>query len=256
MRIVSLEPSVTAMLFALGAQEHLVAVSEYCHRLVDIGQRPQLAPTWSAQADELAKLAPDLVVVASPYRSESIAALLQAGLNLFCLYPQQLSDLYQHLIWLGGLTGRADKAKEVVARIQADFEAIQGRVKASAARYRPRVYVEMWPQPMMSSSPWVAELVELAGGQFVPARPGRKVTDEEIIAADPEIIVVAWAGVVDPPLSKVTGRASWAEMTAIAQNRIVAVEEIHLNAPGPNLVEGAKQLAQVIHPRELFYDHS
>jgi ABC-type Fe3+-hydroxamate transport system substrate-binding protein len=116
LNIVSLEPSVTAMLFAVGAQEQLVAVSEYCHRLVNIGQRPQLAPTWSAQEDELANLAPDLVIVAPPYRAESIAALLQTGLNLFCLYPRQLSDLYQHLIWLGGLTGRAAKAREVVTQ--------------------------------------------------------------------------------------------------------------------------------------------
>jgi iron complex transport system substrate-binding protein len=101
---------------------------------------------------------------------------------------------------------------------------------------------------MMSSLQWVAELVEIAGGQFVPAWPGRKVTDEEIIAANPEIIVIAWAGVDNPPLSKVRERAGWAEMMAIAQNRVEVVEEIHLNAPGPNLVEGARQLAQVIHP--------
>lgn len=246
-RIVSLEPSVTATLFALGQQARLVAVSEWCDRLVDVGDRPRLPSTWSAKPEDITALSPDLVIASVPYRAETMLELLRARLNLLCLYPQHLEDVYTHIAWLGRLTNAAEKAGQVISRMQADFETLRRQV---AGLRRPRVYVEMWPRPPMSSPAWVAELVEIAGGEFVPTRPGRAVTDEEIRAADPEIIVVAWAGVADPPLQRVIQRAGWEQVSAVRAERVVALDEIYLNAPGPNLVQGAHLLAAAIHPVE------
>ncbi len=250
-RIVSLEPSVTATLFALGQQARLVAVSEWCDRLVDVGDLPRLPSTWSAKPQDIAGLESDLVVASVPYRAETIVELLRAGLNVLCLSPQRLEDAYAHILWLGRLTAAAAEAERVVAEMQAEFEAVRGQV---AGLRRPRVYVEMWPKPPMSSPAWVAELVEIAGGEFVPERPGRHVTAEEVRQADPEIIVVAWAGVADPPLERVLERAGWESVTAVREKRVVTVDEIVLNAPGPNLARGARLLAAAIHPRSLSED--
>jgi iron complex transport system substrate-binding protein len=244
-RIVSLEPSVTATLFAVGRGERLVAVSEWCERLVDVGDLPRLPSTWSAKPEEIAALEPDLVVASVPYRAETIVELLRAGLNVLCLSPQRLADAYAHILWLGRLTDAADEAQRVVAEMQAQFEAIRRQV---AGLPRPRVYVEMWPKPPMSGPGWVAELVEIAGGEFVPQRPGRQVTDEEMRRADPQVIVVAWTGVADPPLERVLERPGWESITAIREGRVVAVDEIALNAPGPNLARAARLLVEAIHP--------
>jgi iron complex transport system substrate-binding protein len=250
-RIVSLEPSVTAILFALNQGKRLVAVSEWCERLADVGDRPRLPSTWSARLEEILPLEPDLVVASVPYRAETMVELLRARLNLLCLYPERLKDVYAHITWLGRLTGAADEAEQVIAGMRADFEAIRQRVTGLR---RPRVYAEMWPKPPMSSPAWVAELVEIAGGRFVPEKPGRAVTDEEIVEADPEIIVVAWAGVAHPPLEQVSQRAGWDQVAAVREGRVVAVDEIWLNAPGPNLARGARLLADLIHP-ELAASH-
>jgi iron complex transport system substrate-binding protein len=250
-RIVSLEPSVTAILFALGQGKRLVAVSEWCERLADVGDRPRLPSTWSARPEDILRLEPDLVIASVPYRAETIVELLRARLNLLCLYPERLQDVYAHIVWLGRLTDAADEAARVIARMQADFEAIRQQV---AGLRRPCVYVEMWPKPPMSSPGWVAELVEIAGGEFVPKEPGRAVTDEEIIQADPEIIVVAWAGVAHPPLEQVSQRAGWDQVNAVREGRVVAVDEIWLNAPGPNLARGAQLLADAIHPELVASD--
>lgn len=241
-RIVSLEPSVTATLFALGQQARLVAVSEWCDQLVEVGDRPRLSSTWSAAPEDIAPLSPDLVIGSVPYRAETITNLLQAKLNVLCLYPERLADVYRHIAWLGRLTDATEEAKQVINQMEAEFNDIR---RQAAELDRPRVYVEMWPKPPMSGPGWVAELVEIAGGQFVPARPGRTITDEEIREADPEVIVVAWAGVADPPLERVTQRPGWEQVGG----RVVAVDEIYLNAPGPNLAEGARLLATAIHPR-------
>lgn len=247
-RIVSLEPSVTAILFALGQQARLVAVSKWCDHLVNVGDRPCLPSTWSAWPEEIAPLSPDLVITSVPYRTKTIVGLLRAGLDVLCLCPQRLEDVYAHITWLGRLTDAADEAERVITQMQADFGAIRQRV---AGLHRPRVYVEMWPKPPMSSPTWVAELVEIAGGQFVPEQPGRAVADDEVIAANPEFIVVAWAGVAHPPLDRVARRPGWDQVSAVREACVVAVDEIWLNAPGPNLARGARLLAAVIHP-EVF----
>ncbi|MFQ5856522.1 MAG: ABC transporter substrate-binding protein [Anaerolineae bacterium] len=247
-RIVSLEPSVTAILFALGQQARLAAVSEWCDRLVDVGDRPRLPSTWSAKPEDIVALSPDLVIASVPYRAEAITDLLQAKLNVLCLRPQHLADTYAHIAWLGRLTDAVEEAEQVISQMQADFEAIRRQV---AGLHRPRVYVEMWPKPPMSSPDWVGELVEIAGGEFVPAKPGRAVTDDEIREADPEIIAVAWAGVTDPPLQRVIQRSGWDQVSAVLEGRVMAVDEIYLNAPGSNLVHGARLLADAIHP-EVF----
>ena len=168
-RIVSLEPSVTAILAALGQMERVTAVSAYCHQLVEVGDRPRLPSTWSVKVEEVLPLEPDLVIVSVPYAAETITALLKAKLNVLCLYPQTLADVYAHIAWLGGLTGTAVRAEEVIAEMQTTLTGLAGK----GGGQRPRVYVEMWPKPAMCSVEWVAELVELAGGEFVPRPAGR-----------------------------------------------------------------------------------
>ena len=242
-RIVSLEPSITSIIVALGQQDRLVAVSRYCDQLAEVGTLPRIPSTWSADTQAIMALTPDLVIASVPYQAEGVVALLQAGLNVLCLYPRCLADVYTHIIWLGGLTGVSEQANRVVTQMQTDLEVIH---QENSRRSQPRVYVEMWPKPTMSSPLWVAELVDIAGGIFVPETPGRQVSTHEMCQVDPEIIIIAWAGVGEPNLTPIKQRAGWENITALQTGRVVAVDEIYLNAPGPNLVEGAQQLAAKI----------
>lgn len=243
-RIVSLEPSITATLVALGQRQRLVAVTRYCLRLADVAGLPQLETTWSVKADEVAALAPDLVIAATPYQAGKIDELLKARLNVLCLYPQSLADVYAHLILLGRLCEASSQAETIVAEMQATFAELQ---RQAAGQPRRRVYVEEWPKPLITAAPWIAELVALLGGEVVPQPPGRQVSEQEVIEADPEIIILNWAGVdkIDP--ARVLGRAGWEQVSAIRAGRVVAVNEIWLNAPGPNLAEGARQLWQALY---------
>jgi iron complex transport system substrate-binding protein len=243
-RIVSLEPNATSILFALDRADCVVGVSKWCNRLVDIGDRPRLSTTWCAQAKEIVALSPDLVIASVPYRSESVCELLQAGLDVLCLYPRRLQDVYRHIICLGRLTDAAAEAERLVASMEADLASVRAEARGLP---RPRVYAEMWPDPMMSSPAWVAELIEIAGGEFVPGEPGRQVTHEEILQADPEVILVAWAGIAQPSLAEVTSRPGWHATSAVRSGRVFDVDEILLNVPGPNLVRAAQLLLARIH---------
>jgi iron complex transport system substrate-binding protein len=244
-RIVSLEPSVTAIIAALGRLDCVVGVSPWCDGLVDVGDRPRLSTTWCANAAEITALDPDLVIASVPYRAEAVCELLQAGLDLLCLYPQHLEDVFGHVTLLGRLTDAAAQAEQLVADMQAKFSDIRARTRDLA---RPRVYVEVWNDPLMSAYPWVADLVDIAGGQFVPPRPGRRVTEQEVLASEPQIIVVAWAGIADPSPDQVCRRPGWDQLEAVREGRVLAINEILVNAPGPNLVEGARLLLACVHP--------
>ena len=238
-RIVSLEPSITCTLLALGQRSRLVGVSPYCQRLVDVGTLPQLSSTWSLKAEEVAALAPDLVLTATPYRAGKIDDLLRKGLNVLCLYPQRLKDVYQHIHWLGGLCGVPQRADEITTRMQQRLTELGAR---TTGRKGQRVYVESWANPFFCGAGWIADIVELLGGQTVPASPGEQVQEEDILAAGPELILMNWAGVEHLDPQEILKRPAWQKLTAIRQGRVYAMNEILLNAPGPNLVQGAEQI--------------
>jgi iron complex transport system substrate-binding protein len=238
-RIVSLEPSVTATLCALGQRDLLVGVTRYCSRLADVEGIPQVEITWSVDAAQVAALRPDLVIAGTPYRAGKIDELLQRKIPVLCLYPQTLADVHNSIDWLGRLCGVPDRAQALVDKMQTTLADLTEQAKKLPSQ---RVYVETWPNPLFTGEPWIAEIVSALGGNFVPMPPGRQVTEAEVLAADPEVIVVNWAGVEKLDPDQVYKRPGWQSVSAVQNRRVVAVNEIALNAPGPTLIEGMHEL--------------
>ena len=124
------------------------------------------------------------------------------------------------------------------------------RRKTSGLR-RPLVYCEEWGKPLILSQPWVAELVDAAGGEFFGA-PGKQVTEDEVTSADPEVIIAAWCGAGDRvPLEKIIARRGWAKTKAASQGRVYCINDEFLNTPASTLLDGLRALAAAIHP-EIF----
>jgi iron complex transport system substrate-binding protein len=238
-RIVSLEPSITATLCALDQQHKLVGVTRYCARLCDVAGIPQVEITWSLDADQVVALQPDLVIAGTPYRAGKIDELLQRKIPVLCLYPQSLNDVYNNIDWLGRLCGVSERSQALIGEMQATLAALVDEAKAVP---RQRVYVETWPNPLFTGEPWIAEIVAALGSEFVPMPPGRQVTEAEVLAADPEVIVLNWAGVEKLEPDQVYQRPGWQAVSAVRNRRVVAVDEIALNAPGPTLTKGMHEL--------------
>ncbi len=244
-RIVSLEPSVSATLVALGQRHRLVGVTRYCSRLVDVIGLPKLDTTWSAKAEAIAALKPDLVIAGVPYREGKVDELLREGLSVLCLYPQSLDDVYNHIEWLGTLCSVPDRAEALIDEMRSTLAGFQER---SQRKPRQRVYVEVWPDPPMTATRWVAEIVEALGGVFVPKGAGRPVDGEEVIAADPELILLCWAGVEEIDPARVGARPGWDQISAVRARRVIPLNEILVNAPGPNLIEGMHEIWWALYP--------
>ena len=206
---------------------------------------PQLGDCWHMDSvDAILRLKPTLVIGSVPYKQETVAKLLEQPLNFLAMNPRTLSDIENDIRMLGGIAGRAASAKGLIRKMRAAFASIQKR----AAKRKPhvRVYCEAWPHPRITSPPWVAELVKMAGGEMiVPA--GQKVTEEQIAAAQPQLIVLAWAATgnkSDP--NQIYRLPSWKNVPAILNRRVHVISDELLNTPGPPLMTGALELARLI----------
>ena len=251
LRLASLEGSITAILADLGRLDWLIAVGKHDHRVLEEADRaaiaglPRLPCTWAVTRADLEPLEPDLVLASIPVREKSLAELLQSYLDMLVLMPTDLASIYRNIRILGNLAAAQERGEALIARMRRSFDELAQRV---ASQPRKRVYVEVWPRPYMNGPIWVAELVEMLNADFVPQPAGRKKIDEaEILEADPEVIVVTWPGVDDPPLDRIYGRENWQQVTAIRQRRVRAIPEIWVNSPGSNLIRGAEALARAIH---------
>ena len=245
-RIVSLEPSVTATLFALNRQHLLAAVSEHDHRLLGeeaLGSLPRVPCTWSVKAKDVLPLNPDLVIASVPFREQSLSELLKAGLDVLALYPERLGSIYGNIRLLAALTDAREEGERVISEMERTFARLR---ETFSSKPHTRVYMEIWPRPLMNGPAWHVDLVNLVAGEFVPPGPGRQLKEQEILEADPEVIVVAWPGVENQPLEKVYARPGWENVTAIKKGRVVSIPEIWINVPGPNLARGAEMLAEAI----------
>jgi len=244
LRIVSLAPSATSILCAIGAKKHLVGVTKWCADVAPVNGLPKLGDCWHMDSvDEILKLRPSLVVGSVPYKQETLAKLLEHPLTFLATNPRTLADIENDIRTLGGIANRRSQAERLIRKMRQELAAIAK--KGRALRKTLRVYCEAWPNPRIGSPSWVAEIVKICGGEMVVPQ-GQKVTEEQIAAARPELIVLAWAatgGRAKPHKSYEV--ESWRDVPAIRNKHVYVVRDELLNTPGPPLLAGAKQLLRI-----------
>jgi iron complex transport system substrate-binding protein len=249
-RIVSLAPSITSILLSLGAGRQLVAVSKWCKDVVDVDGFPELGDCWSLGAGDsaalLMQLKPTMIIGSVPFKTETVQKLLELPVPFLALNPRSLADVEMDIRTLGRIVDASARAETLIRQMRCDFERVSKI--ARRAQTRPRVYCEAWPNPRISSPPWVAELVEIAGGKMATAA-GQRVTDEDVARANPEVIVLAWTATSgkskpEQPLAN----PAWQDVNAVRERKVFAIRDELLNTPGPPLARGAEELLRVLHP--------
>ena len=274
-RIVSLQPSATVTLHALGLLDRVAACTKYCADVVPEvadGSRLIVHDSWTAQSAQILAAHPDLVIASVPYQEQAVIEILKAGLPFLALAPRSLADVYSDIAKIAGIVGEPIRGEEVIRKMQQEIEAVKVKLQAAGAPFKPsvglsgvvdrpitrssdhqmvRVYCEEWGKPLIHSQPWVAELVEAAGGRFL-GTPGKQTTPEEVALLDPEVVIAAWCGVGDRvPLEKIIRDRHWENTTAARNRRVFCIRDEFLNTPAPTLIHGLHAIAHAIHP-ELF----
>jgi iron complex transport system substrate-binding protein len=246
-RIVSLQPSATVTLARLGELDRVVACTRWCADVCpEVRERglPLVADSWTAQTKQILAARPDLVIASVPYQLEAVAAILKAGVRFLGFAPRTLEDIYTDLAMIAGVVGAGARGEELIAQMRA---AIAEARRKTASEPRPLVFCEEWGKPIIASQPWVAELVEAAGGEFL-GEPGKVTETEAVRAADPEVVIAAWCGAGDRvPLEKIIEQRGWQALRAAREGRVYCISDELLNTPGPTLIAGLHALFAAIH---------
>jgi iron complex transport system substrate-binding protein len=247
-RIVSLQPSATVILAAIGKLDRIVACTKYCADVcpeVTQSGRSIIADSWTAQSQEILRARPDLVIAAVPYQEKAVVEILKSGARFLGLAPKTLANIYTDIATIAGIMNAAECGQQVITEMQQAIEGVRSQVNDGI---RPRVFCEEWGKPLIASQPWVAELVRAAGGEFVGV-PGSTTSAETVLSKDPDIVVAAWCGAGDRvPLEKIVQQRGWKEMQAVRQGRVYCIRDEFLNTPAPTLIQGLRALAAAIRP--------
>lgn len=227
MRIVSLAPSSTEILFAIGAGDDVIGVTQDCDFPADALRRERLGTWLHAQPAAIEALKPDLIVTTT-FLPDELRTYAGHG-EVLHLEPTSLSSVLETMLIVGRAVGRSQAAERLVMTMQAQLEDIRNHAPAQQLL----VYCEMWPNPPTQAGHWVPELVEVAGGKAVDA----------LQAADPDLLVFHWCNrdeVFD--VERIRNRPGWENVRALQANAYAYLPENFLNRPGPRLVDGARQL--------------
>jgi iron complex transport system substrate-binding protein len=248
---VSLQPSATVILQGIGRLDRLVACTKYCVDVCpDISKHGAaiVADSWTANTGQILAARPDLVIAAVPYQEKAVTEILKSGARFLGLAPKTLADIYTDIAAIAGIMGALDLGQQVIQKMQREIDAV--RRETDGAK-RPRVFCEEWGKPLIASQPWVAELVEAAGGEFV-GTPGKQTSAEAILSENPDVVVAAWCGAGDRvPLEKIIRDRGWQEIQAARGSRVYCIRDEFLNTPAPTLVHGLRALAAAIHPQDF-----
>ena len=250
-RIVALAPNLTEIVFSVGAGGALVGVSDFSDYPAEVQEIPTVGG-FPLNIELIVSLEPDLVLAAGITSLEDVAKLEALGMTVLYLNPTDLEGVLESIRRVGEVVGRSQEAEDLVAGLQDRLDAIRDR--AASVAIRPRVYYEIDPT-LYSGAPgsFTHELIVLAGGANIAAdavTPFPQLSAEEIIAADPEVIVFSHAK-YGGTVAEIAGRPGWDGMTAVQRGAIHPIDPDLVDRPGPRLLDGLEAMAALLHP-DLF----
>ncbi len=277
-RIVSLSPSSTEILFAVGAGPTVVGVTDYCNYPSELEARieadeiARVGGYWNPSVETIMALKPDLVLVSTAKCTvktneckvncsrrceltiKAAAQLRRLGLNVLILGPHSMNDVLGNILLVGSATGNAAEASKFVENLRQRI----GKVvkKSKAGSHKPKVYFEVWNDPYMSvsSGTWIGNLINLAGGANIFGEAVSEwpiIRSEDIIQKNPDIMV--FPVIPDVPrfwgsFEDVKKRPGWKSVNAVRNGSLYEVSRDLISRPGPRLVEALEMLENFIHP--------
>jgi iron complex transport system substrate-binding protein len=251
-RIVCLTEETVETLYLLGEDHRIVGVSGYAVRPPQVRrEKPRVSAFISADVPKILALKPDLVLTFSDLQADIVAELIRNNISVHAFNQRDVAGIFDMVRTLGALVGATDKAETLTSSLAAHVDAVHER--ALRLTHRPRVYSEEWDEPMISGIAWVSELIEAAGGievfpQLAACKNARDriVTADDVVAAQPDIIIGSWCGKKFVP-AKVTARPGFSDIPAVGGGWLREIKSTLILQPGPAaLTDGLDQLAGII----------
>ena len=255
-RIVSLCPSNTEILFALGAEDMVVGVDSYSDYPPQVEDLPRVGPDLRVSIEKIKGLNPDLVIASLtvPGMERNIEALKRENLPYIVLNPVSIEETLEDIKTLGRITSREDRAEDLVNEIKDVIKSIGSIGKE--LRYKPKLYWEWWPKPFIAACrySWVNDMSEIVGGVNIFSdieKTSAEIHEAEIIKRNPDILLICWCGEkMQNKMSEeqILGRGGWDRIKGITEKRVHCVPESLFGRPGPRIKEGLIMLSKIVNP--------
>ncbi len=252
-RIMTLTPGNTEILFALGAEDRIVAIDQWSDFPPAANAKPRVAPL-NPSLEQVVRFSPDLIL-STHGGAEPLLPLERHGIRVMVFAPRTLDDIYRNILLIGRIVNAERRAEGLVRDMRQRVAAVVAKVRDAP---RPKVFIELDgsdPSRPFTAGPgsFIDVLVQLAGGANIAARSRMawpQFSLEELIRADPDLIILSDASAPMNPQTPelVAQRPGWSHLRAVRRGTIFPIDSNAISRPGPRIVEGLELLAGLLHP--------
>lgn len=257
-RIVSLAPSNTEIIFALGLGDKLVGVTEYCDYPEAALEKEKVGGYSDVDIEKVVAINPDLILAEDIHKQEVIPALEQLGFTVVSLVPHNLEEIMESIVFIGEITGTQEKACQIVGDMKQRIKAVTDKTANLKESEKPRVLYVIWHEPIMSvgTDTPIHELIEKAGGINIAQVAGEgfpTLALEEVINANPQVIIANVEDYEggDISLQFILDETRLGVVDALINQRVYGINADLTNRPVPRIIQGLELMAKMIHP-EIF----
>ena len=248
-RIISLTPTNTEILFALGLGDKVVGVTTNCNYPEEAQSKDKIGD-WVINAEKVVDLEPDLILAQATFNSqETIDALKGFGLNVLILDPKNIQETFDSIKTIAEATGTQKEADELVKNLEAELELVKDKVATIPTEKKKKVFIEVGLQPLFTAgeNSFVGELLTAAGGINVVDIENAydEYSAERVVELNPDAILHNGGGSTREAVFKVPG---WNKITAVKEEKVSEINEDILVRQGPRFVEGIKDIAKFLYP--------
>ena len=251
-RIISLVPSSTEIVYALGLGEKIVGVTTYDDFPEEVKTKEKVGDL-TVNTEKVVSLQPDLVL-ANSLNGEAVDSLRKLGMTVLVLNASTFNEVYTTIEMIGKATGTSKQSAELVATMKKDVEDVKKVVKGVPQEKKPKVWVEINDELFTTGKgTFMHDIIEMAGGINIAAdlEGWKQLSEEQIIVRNPEVIFNTYSYMNPNAAKMIKERAKWQQLNAVKNGKVFDVDSSVISRPGPRITQGLKEVAKLLHP-ELF----
>ncbi|GGG11647.1 ABC transporter substrate-binding protein [Paenibacillus abyssi] len=244
--VVTLVPSATETLFAVGAGEEVIGVDEWSNYPEEAAAKPKIGDL-TTNIESVSAMNPDLVVASASMNAQAIEQLRALGVTVFASNPKTLDETIAHIEEIGVIMNKQEQASAVAEEMRAVKQQVVEAVKDAPKK---RVYLEFSPGYSVGKGEFLDELLTLAGGENIAGDQEGwfQIDAETVLQSNPEVIIYPDMGEDKTILELIQSRPGWDQIDAVKNDQVFAVANDPLVRVGPRLTDGLLEMAKAIHP--------
>jgi len=253
-RYISLAPSTTEILFALGLDNEIVGVSSYCNYPEKAKAKESIGDFSNPNIEKIVSLRPDCIFCTGLEQAPVVDKLKKLNLNVYVSDPKNTKELFETILDIGKLTNREYTAQILVKKIELELEETSDKVGLIALDQRKKVFIEIWHDPLTTAGQgsFIDEIITFSGGINIAKdtkRPYSIFSTEEVIRRDPDCIILAYMG-QDKSVKALEQRFGWNNIKAVKNKRVFSdIDQNIILRPGPRIGKAAKEIYERIYQR-------